>query len=167
VPQDIIHELETKYKFKLKGTGPTTFHLGMEFSQNTDGVLCLSPKRYIDQMTALYHNIFGTNPCQKYSSPLEPGDHPEIDDSEFLDAHQTQQYQSLIGALQWVITIGQFDIHIAVMTLLSFHAMPQCGHMEHVKQIYGYLARMSEGVIRVQTGEPDYSALPHKEYDWE
>jgi hypothetical protein len=27
---------------------------------------------------------------------------------------------------------------------------------------------MSEGVIRVRTGEPaDYSALPHKEYDWE
>ena len=118
-------------------------------------------------MTALYHNIFGTNPCWKYSSPLEPGDHPEIDDSEFLDVHQTHQYQSLIGALQWAITIGRFDIHMAVMTLSSFHAMPRCGHMEHVKWIYGYLARMSEGVIRVQTGEPDYSALPHKEYDWE
>ena len=101
-------------------------------------------------MTALYHNIFGTNPCQKYSSLLEPGDHPEIDDSEILDARQTQQDQSLIGALQWAITISQFDIHTAVMTLSSFHAMPRCGHMEHVKRIYGYLARMSEGVIRVR-----------------
>lgn len=117
-------------------------------------------------MITLYQNAFSTKPCWKYSSPLEAGDHPEIDDSEFLDNCQTQLHQSLIGALQWVITIGQFDIDMAVMTLSSFCAMLCHGNMEHVKQLYGYLAKMS-GVICICTGEPDYLALPEKEYVWE
>jgi hypothetical protein len=28
------------------------------------------------------------------------------------------------------------------------------------------LARMRHGIIRFQTGEPDYSDLPSQEYDW-
>jgi Reverse transcriptase (RNA-dependent DNA polymerase) len=30
-PGEIANILQTKYKFKLKGTGPITFHLGMDF----------------------------------------------------------------------------------------------------------------------------------------
>jgi hypothetical protein len=166
-PQYIVQELENKYKFKLKGTGPTTVHLGMEFYRDADGVLCLSPKRYIDRMISSYQNMFGTNPSMKYSSPLESGDHPETDDSEFLDSRQIQQYQSMVGALQWAVTIGRFDIATAVMTLSSFRAMPRRGHLNRAKRVYGYLAKMNEAVIRVRTGEPDFSALPDKEYDWE
>ena len=29
------------------------------------------------------------------------GNHPEIDESDFLDDVETQKYQSLIGAMQW------------------------------------------------------------------
>lgn len=57
-------------------------------------------------------------------SPLEEGDHPELDDSEFLDATGIQQYQSLIGSLQWANSVGHFDIASAVMSMPSFHALP-------------------------------------------
>ena len=40
-----------------------------------------------------------------------------MDDSEFLDGNETQQYQSLIGAMQWAVSIGRFDITTAIMTL--------------------------------------------------
>jgi hypothetical protein len=30
-PKEFTDILETRHKFKLKGTGPTTFHLGMDF----------------------------------------------------------------------------------------------------------------------------------------
>jgi hypothetical protein len=166
-PQEIVNILEWKYKFKLKGTGPISFHLGMGFFCDEDGVLCLSPKRYIERMISTYLTLFGTKPSMKYNSPLEKGDHPEIDDSEFLDAKGTQQYQSLIGALQWSVSIGHFDTTTAVMTLSSFRAMPRLGHMSHAKQLYGYLAKMKEGVICIRTGEPDYSALPDQEFNWE
>jgi hypothetical protein len=53
------------------------------------------------------------------------------------------------------------------MTLSSFRAMPRLGHMTRVKRLYGYLAKMKDGVIRIRTGEPDYSGLPDQVFDWE
>ena len=42
-PKTITTELETNYKFKLKGTGPISFHLSMGFFHDEDGVLCVGP----------------------------------------------------------------------------------------------------------------------------
>jgi hypothetical protein len=50
------------------------------------------------------------------SLPLKNGDHPETDSSNLLDAKGTQMYQSMIDALQWVVTIGQLNTTTAVMT---------------------------------------------------
>ena len=43
VPQTIIDALEKEHKFKLKGTGPVSFHLGCDFFRDKDGVLCYAP----------------------------------------------------------------------------------------------------------------------------
>jgi hypothetical protein len=110
---------------------------------------------------------FRSKPSQKYSSPVDKGDHPELDTSEFLDETETQRYQSLIGALQWAISIGRLDINTAVMTLSSFRAMPCKGHMDRVKRIYGYLSKMKDAMIRIRTDEPDLSSLPIPSFDWE
>ena len=91
-----------------------------------------------------------------------------MDTSEFLeDGDETQQYQLLVGAMQWAVSIGRSDITTAVMSLSSFRAMPRRGHMDRVKRIYGYLSKMREAVIRVRTDKPDYSGLADQEFDWE
>jgi hypothetical protein len=110
--------------------------------------------------------MFGEPPKQNVSSPLEKGDHPELDTSEFLDEKGIKTYQSMIGALQWMVTIGQFDILMAVMTMSSFRAAPQVGHLERLKRIYGFLSKMRHAVLRIGTEEPDYSDLPDLEHDW-
>ena len=110
--------------------------------------------------------MFGTKP-KAYNSPLEHGDHPELDDSKELDLDGIKKYQSLIGSLQWVNQIGRFDITTAVMTLASFRANPRQGHLDRAKRIYGYLYKFRHGAIRIRTAEPDYSALPDKHYEWE
>ena len=43
-PEAIIHDLEKKYSFKLKGTGKVTFHLGCDFFRDEDGVLYYQPR---------------------------------------------------------------------------------------------------------------------------
>jgi hypothetical protein len=53
---------------------------------------------------------------------LESNDHPEINSSKFLGEDDIQKYQSLIGAMQWAISIGHFDIAVHVMTMYSFRA---------------------------------------------
>ena len=165
-PKAIIDALTDDHKFKLKGTGPTTFHLGCDFFRDEDGVLCYAPRKYIEKILENYRRIYGTYP-KEYTSPLAKGDHPELDTTELLGLDDQKIYQSLIGALQWVIQIGRFDITTAVMTLSRFRAAPRQGHLDRVKRVHGYLSKMRHGIVKVRTDVPDYSEFPRKEYDWE
>ena len=61
---------------------------------------------------------------RKSRPPLEGGDHPELDTSELCDDHQTKQFQTLIGQLQWLISLGRFDIAVHVMSPSRFRAQP-------------------------------------------
>jgi hypothetical protein len=45
-------------------------------------------------------------PNTSVTSPLEKEDHPDLDTSELYSMDQIAQYQSIIGALQWIVTIG-------------------------------------------------------------
>ena len=78
---------------------------------------------------------------------MERNDHPELDDSELLDEDGMKKYQSLIGTLQWCITLGRFDIATAVMTLSGFRVAPRVGHLERAKRVCSYLYKMKHGFI--------------------
>jgi hypothetical protein len=56
-----------------------------------------------------YENMFGSKP-KEYTSPLEKGDNPEIDVTEELDDGGFKKYQTMIGCLQWAVSLGRFDI---------------------------------------------------------
>jgi hypothetical protein len=166
-PQGIIDQLEAKpHQFKLKGTGPVTYHLGNDYVREEDGTLRVGPCKYIEKMVATYERMYGKKPSMKASSPLERNDHPELDDSPIVDDDGIRQYQSLIGILQWAITLGRFDIATAVMTMSGFRVAPREQHLERVKRICGYLYKMRNGYIRIRTDEPDFSDLPFKDYEW-
>ena len=93
----------------MKGTGPTLFHLGIDYFRDSHGVLCMAPKKYIDKMIERNERLFGCKP-RMVSTPLDHGDHPEVDDSEELGFDDTKKFQSMIGSLQWVVQIGRFDV---------------------------------------------------------
>jgi hypothetical protein len=97
---------------------------------------------------------------------LEKGDHPELDTSELCDADQIALYQSMIGALQCIVTIGRFDINTAVMIMSGFRMAPRIGHLNRLRRIYGYLSKMLYASIRIRTEEPYYSDLPDNAHDW-
>jgi len=94
------------YNFKLKGAGPLSFHLGCGFEQDADGILCMDPKKYISKMEDLFKQLFSCMPNKKYRLPLEDGNHPELDTSKFLAEDDIQKYQSLVGDMQWAVSIG-------------------------------------------------------------
>ena len=91
--------------------------------------------------------MFSDTP-QKQRSPLDKGDHPELDETDFCTHEDMKKYQSMIGALQWLVSLGRFDIQTAVMSMSRFRAEPRIGHLERVKRIYGYLASHDKGAIR-------------------
>ena len=42
-PKGIVDQLQDKYKFVLKVTGPIKFHLGCDYFRDSDGTLCFAP----------------------------------------------------------------------------------------------------------------------------
>eukprot|EP00984_Skeletonema_dohrnii_P038737 scaffold42317_cov289-Skeletonema_dohrnii-CCMP3373.AAC.1 len=64
---------------------------------------------------------------------MDSNSHPELDTTDFCDELETKIYQSLIGATQWVISLGRFDIGVHVMSLGSFRVQPRKGHLDAVK----------------------------------
>ena len=163
--QAFCNELKKKYNLKLKGVGPLEYHLGCTYKKDPDGTLAADPRRYVNKIIESFERMFKEKP-RKSRPPLEGGDHPELDTSELCDEHQTKQFQTLIGQLQWLISLGRFDIAVHVMSLSRFRAQPRKGHLDRAKRIVGYLLFLPDGAIRFRTGEPDFSSLKDQEYDW-
>ena len=163
--QAFCNELKKKYNLKLKGVGPLEYHLGCTYKKDPDGTLAADPRRYVNKILESFERMFKEKP-RKSRPPLEGGDHPELDTSELCDEHQTKQFQTLIGQLQWLISLGRFDIAVHVMSLSRFRAQPRKGHLDRGKRIVGYLLFLPDGAIRFRTGEPDFSSLKDQEYDW-
>jgi hypothetical protein len=69
-------------------------------------------------------------PSQNVTSPLDKGDHPELDTSELCSGEQISWYQSLIGSLQWIVAIGRLDVYTMVMTMSEFRIAPKIGHLK-------------------------------------
>jgi hypothetical protein len=103
-----------------------------------------------------YEQMIGESPKQIVPAPLEKGDNPELDTSKLLDSKGIEMYQSIIGALQEVVTIESLDITTAVMTMAGFRTAPRVRHPDQLKRVYGYLSKM----LRSRTEEPEYSYLP-------
>lgn len=167
-PDKFLKQLQGEpYSFKLKGTGPMSFHLGCGFQRDKTGILSMTPKKYVEKMIQAYEQMFGSKPNPNPQSPLPENDHPELDTTEFLEEEGIQQYQSLIGSLQWAISIGRWDIQTAVMTLSSFRAQPRKGHLERVKRIYGYVSRFKHFELKFRTDEPATGRFNGKiKFDW-
>jgi hypothetical protein len=164
-PNWIIKGLEA-VPFSLKGTGPITYHLGCDYFRDEHGTLCVGPRKYIKKMVGEYERLFGKKPSLKVRSPLEHNDHPELDLSPILDEEGIRKYQSLIGTLQWAITLGRFDVATAVMTMSSFRVAPREAHLDRLRRVCGYLYKFKSGCLRVRTNKPDYSSLSTEEYEW-
>jgi hypothetical protein len=71
-----------------------------------------------------------------------------------------------MGALQWLVTLGRFDVHIAVSTMSSYRVLPRQGHLERLKRIYGYIKKNPDGAIRYRTNIPDQGNGQPVQHDW-
>ena len=86
---------------------------------------------------------------------MDKNDHPELDDTELLTGESIQVYLTMIGQLQWLVTLGRFDIHTQVTTLSRSRSAPRKGHLERLQRIYGYVRKTKHYSVRYRTDEPD------------
>ena len=99
-------------------------------------------------------------------TPLGKNDHPELDTTDISEGQKVNHYLTMVGQLQWLITLGIVDIQAQVISMSRFRTVPRYGHLERLKRIYAYVIRTNDYAIRFRVMEPDYSYLPEQNFDW-
>ena len=165
-PKELINILKSKYQLKVKGDGPLTYHLGADYYHDPDGTMVCQPKKYIEKLKATYIRHFNNEPSKGLKTLLEKNDHPELDTSDILEGQQVNHYLTMVGQLQWLITLGRFEIQAQVISMPRFRAQPRQGHLERLQRIYAYVIRTKDYATRFRITEPDYSYLPEQNFDW-
>ena len=164
-PAAFMNRLKDVYGYKLKGVGPPSYHLEANYFRDPDGTLVMGAKDYTNKILKNYERLFGELP-KTVVQPVETNDHPEVDTTELLDQEGIKHYQSLIGELQWAVSLGRYDILQAVMSMSRFRAAPREGHLRRLKRVFGYLRKYPEGAIWFRTEIPVHQAPDHMDYDW-
>ena len=149
-PGKITQILKEHYKLKVKGDGPLSHHLGADYTRDKDKTLVCQPKKYIDRLLESYQSMFKQDPPRNMRTPLDKSDHPELDDTELLTRESIQHYLTMIGQLQWLVTLGRFDIHAQVTFMSRFRSAPKKKHLERLQRIYGYV--LKPNIIQPGTG---------------
>ena len=97
---------------------------------------------------------------------MTKSDPPELDFSEILEGDMAAKYLMMVGQLQWLVTLGRFDLHAQAAAMSRFRGAPRQDHMDRLKRIYSYVIRTSDYAIRFRAEQPDYSFLPDQDFDW-
>ena len=116
-PKEIINILKSKYHLKVKGDGPITYHLGADYFHDLDGTMVSPPKKYIEKLKEILCKTFNTEPSKNLKTPLDKNGHPELDTSEILEGQEVNHYLTMVGQLQWLITLGRFEIQDQVIAM--------------------------------------------------
>ena len=165
-PMSIIEEL--KKEFTLKGVGKPEYFLGadMKYVEEPEKVFTMGSSTYVKKILGQFEKLMGYPPPRKVNTPLEPRDHPELDETESIGEELKRKYWSLIGMLQWAVTLGRMDIHCAVMTMGRFRMQPRVGHLKRLERIFGFLRNYKSASIKFRTDMPDYSQYKEVKHDW-
>ncbi|MGL5078847.1 MAG: reverse transcriptase domain-containing protein, partial [Waterburya sp.] len=84
-PKKFFDSLEKDHKYKLKGVGKPSYHLGGDFERDPkDETLSWGAKSYVKKMLVNYKIMFGEEP-KPVNTPLADKDHPELDVTPELD----------------------------------------------------------------------------------
>ena len=162
-------DLQEHYKYKLKGVGHPTYHLGGDFKKvkEPESVLTWGALTYVKRMLVNYENTFGEPvPKREVHAPLTPNDHPELDDSSLLDMEEKKIYWTMIGELQWAVALGRIDIICATVTMARFRPAPRRGHLDRLKRIYCFLRNYKKTAIKFNVEMPDYSMYNVEKVNW-
>ena len=165
-PDKVIEPLRKVFLYELKGLGTPEYYSGADVKYDEEcGKWEMSSHTYVKNICGKIEKLLEIN-LKNYGSPMECGDHPELDETDILDNEQIPVYQMLIGCAQWAITLGRFDIQYATMILSRYSIQPREGHLKRVLRIFGYLKHHLKARILIDLDEPNYDGVDFLDHDW-
>ena len=169
-PMKIIEQVQRPAgPYDLKGTGVPEYYLGGDvhctYSGDRITELWTSAKTYIKRITEKVERLMEWR-LRHLVNPMNPDYHPEVDESEFLVGDDVSKYRMMVGSLNWLVTLGRYDIQYTAASLARHMMAPRQGHMDAMRRIFGYLKFNSKIKIVYDTSEPDFSCHKIETFDW-
>ena len=84
-----------------------------------------------------------------------------LDETPLLDSEYQTRYRSMVGSLNWTISIGRFDIQYAVTTLARYNHAPRQWHLKALMRVMGYLKKFRKGKLLIDPTNPKHEAFPY------
>ena len=165
-PGKIIQTLKEDNKLRVKGDGPMNHHLGADYTRDKDKTLVCQPKKCIDSLLESYQSMFKQDQPKNMRPPLDKNDHLDWMALNYLMDSPFIITSTMIGQLQWLVTLGRFDIQEQVTTISRFRSAPRKGYLERLQRIFCYVLKTKHYSTRYRTEEPDYSYLPNMKHSW-
>ena len=99
-------------------------------------------------------------------SPMAPECHLEVDDSPLPSDEDASEFRSVIGSLNWLITLGRFDVHCATNALSRFGMAPREGHMKAALRVLTHVKTFPKGKIVFDTSCPVHKQSEGDDHNW-
>jgi hypothetical protein len=161
-PEKVMEEI----KYQKKNVEPPRYYNGADMCINPEfGYWQISAKTYVTNTCEKIEKLFEIK-LKNYGSPMETGDHPEIDESDLLDPEEITKYQMLVGCAQWAVSLGRYNIQFATNLMARFAQSPRTGHMKRMFRLFGYLKAHAKYRIVFDPNQPNYEGLEFNDYDW-
>ena len=137
-PKIYMTKMAEHFPIKKVEENPS-YYLGNNLQHKGPKQMKVSLEKYIKEVLRRHESDYGE--IRKENVPHSPSDHPEMDDTPFLDKAGVTLYQSIIGTCQWISVAGRMDITFSVASLNRFSAHPREGHLKRAIKIFGYLKK--------------------------
>lgn len=155
--QDVV--LDLKKTFEIKDLGEPNIILGMQIKRNREkGVLTIDQYSYIENLLDKY----GMKDCYTIQSPMETG--LKLKKSE-TTINQNIPYQSLVGALMYLVQGTRPDIAYPVHYLSQFNKCYNETHWKHLKRILRYL-KFSKNICIKYSKNENYKLRGYCDASW-
>lgn len=136
-------------RFQMTDLGPAHLYLGMQITRNrSKRILYLDQKKYIH----IVLERFNMTSCNAVSTPMETG-LKLLPRKDQASPKETNEYQKLMGCLEYAAMATRPDIAFAVHKLAQFSSNPDSDHFNAAKRILRYLKGSLSFSLVFQGGE--------------
>jgi hypothetical protein len=105
---------ELQKVYNIKDPKHPDLYLGALYTGDPSKNWTITAKNYIKEALEQIERRTGIK-VRDEKLPMKPGDHPEEDNSPLLENGKHRLYQSMLGMLQWAVSIGRIDICCSIL----------------------------------------------------
>ena len=85
--------------------------------------LAFSAQTHVKNTVPKFEELFGLT-MKSAKTPMSPDLQPEMDNSPFVSLDNAAKCRSIVGSLNWLVTLGRTDVHCATSSLSRHNMKP-------------------------------------------